>query len=103
LKLGTDKTTLTKENEISDELYRCYSDNFKAQNADTSNPHEIQIETEYQGLMNKIALSNDFVEIRKHISKLKQKKSSGFDTVFNFMIKKIPASFIYCLSNCFNT
>jgi hypothetical protein len=60
----------------------------------TSNPHQIQIETEYQELMNNIALSNEkiemtnFVEIKKHISNLKPKKSSGFDTVSNLMIKK---------------
>ncbi len=64
----------------------------------TSNPHQIQIETEYQELMNKIALPNEkiemtnFVEIKKHASKLKPKKSSGFDTVSNFRIKRIPPS-----------
>ncbi len=45
----------------------------------------------------------NFVEIKKHISNLKPKKSSGFDTVSNFMIKRIPLSFINYLSNCFNT
>ena len=40
-KLRTNKTILTKDNEISDELYRYYSDQFNEQSADTSNPHEV--------------------------------------------------------------
>ena len=100
---------MTKENEIGEELYGYYSEQFKAQSTNTSSPHEVQIETEYLELMNKLTLSNEeieltnAVEIKKYISKLKPKKSSGFDTVSNFMIKKIPPSYISCLSNCFNT
>ncbi|CAF3791778.1 unnamed protein product [Rotaria magnacalcarata] len=45
-KRDTGKTILTKENEISDELYRYCSEQFKAQNADMSDSHEVQIETE---------------------------------------------------------
>jgi hypothetical protein len=43
------------------------------------------------------------LEVKKHIAKLKPKKSSGFDTVSNFMIKRIPPSYVSCLVNCFNT
>jgi len=108
-KLDTGKAMLTKEHEISDELYRYYSEQFKAQSTDMSDPYEVQIETEYLELMNKLAMSNEkiemtnVIEIKKHISKLKPKKSSGFDTVSNFMIKRIPPSYISCLANCFNT
>jgi len=42
------------------------------------------------------------LEIKRHISKLKPKKSSGFDAVSNFMIKRIPPSYINCLVKCFN-
>ena len=78
-KLRTNKTILTKDNEISDELYRFYSDQFKEQSADTSNPHEVQIETECVELMNRLAIIDEEIEktnvteIRRHISKLKPK------------------------------
>jgi hypothetical protein len=108
-KLDSGKIVLTKENEISDELYQYYSDQFKAQSIDISDPHEIEIETEYVELMNKLATVNEKIEttsftgIKRHISKLKPKKSSGFDAVSNFMIKRIPPSYIRCLVKCFNT
>ncbi|CAF4148239.1 unnamed protein product, partial [Rotaria magnacalcarata] len=82
---------------------------FKAQNADMSDPHENQIETEYLELMNKLQILNEKIEnmnlteIEKHILKLKSKKSSGFDAVSNFIIKRIPPGYIGCLVNCFNT
>ncbi|CAF4490181.1 unnamed protein product [Rotaria socialis] len=108
-KRDTGKTVLTKENEISDDLYRYYSEQFKAQNADMSDAHENQIETEYLELINKLSILNEkiekanFTKIKKHILKLKQKKSSGFDAVSNFIIIRIPPGYISCLVNCFNT
>ena len=78
-KLNTDKEILTKENEITDELYRYYEELFKVQNIDMSNPHDVQIETEYLELMSKLVLSNEKIEmtnvreIKQHISKMKQK------------------------------
>ena len=108
-KLRTNKTILTKDNEISDELYRFYSDHFKEQSADTSNPHEVQIETEYVELMNRVAIIDEEIEktnvteIRRHISKVKPKKSTGYDEVSNFIIKKISPNYISCLVNRFNT
>ena len=108
-KLDTGQTILTKENKITDELYRYYEDQFKVQNIDMSNPHDVQIETEYLELMNKPELSNEKIEmtnvreIKRHISKMKSKKSSSFDHVSNFMIKRLSPSYISCLTNCFNT
>ena len=108
-KLDTGQTILTKENEITDEPYRYYEEQFKVQNIDISNPHDVQIETEYLELMNKLELSNEKIEmtnvreIKQHMSKMKPKKSSGFDQVSNFMIKRLPPSYISCLANCFNT
>ena len=73
---------------------RFYSDQFKEQSADTSNPHEVQIETEYVELMNRLAIIDEEIEktnvteIRRHIFKLKPKKSTGYDEVSNFIIKK---------------
>jgi hypothetical protein len=42
-------------------------------------------------------------EIKKYISKLKPKKSSSFDAVSNYMIKRISPGYISCLMKCFNT
>ena len=99
-KLNTDKEILTKENEITGELYRYYEEQFKVQNIDMSNSHDVQIETEYLELMNKLGLTNEKIEmtsvreIKQHISKMKPKKSSGFDQVSNFMIKRLQPSYI---------
>jgi hypothetical protein len=41
-------------------------------------------------------------EIKRLIRSLKPKKSAGFDQISNFMIKKLPLSYIDCLVNCFN-
>ena len=107
--LDTGKTILSKENEISGELFQYYSEQFKAQNVDMSDPHEVQIEIEHLEFTNKLALLNEKVklttvtEIKKYISKLKPKKSSGFDAVSNYMIKRVSAGYISCLTKCFNT
>ncbi|CAF3510010.1 unnamed protein product [Rotaria socialis] len=108
-KLDTGTTVLMKENEIKDELYRYYSEQFQIPNTNMSDPYEVQIDIEYLELMNKLVLANDKVEmaniaeIKKHLSKLKPKKSCGFDAVSNYMIKRIPPGYISCLANCFNT
>ncbi len=99
---------LTKENEISDELYQYYSAQLKALSIDMSNLHDIQIETEYIESMNKLAMLNEkiettsVIEIKKYISMLKRKESSGFDAVSDFMIKRMSPGYISCLANCFN-
>ena len=41
-------------------------------------------------------------EITRCIKKLKPKKSTGFDLVSNFIIKRLPPGYIECLVNCFN-
>lgn len=109
-KLDTGTNTLSEEKEISEELYKYYAEQFKAQNMNPSDSQEVQIETEYLELMNKLMKTNEkkiekttVFEVKKFISKLKPKKSSGFDAVSNFMIKRIPPGYISCLVNCFNT
>ncbi|CAF3872482.1 unnamed protein product [Rotaria magnacalcarata] len=83
-KSDTGKTILTKENEISDKLYRYYSEQFKAQNADISDPHENQIETAYLELMNKLPILNEkiemtnFTEMKKAHFKLETEKIIWF-------------------------
>ncbi len=62
-KLDTDKTGLTKTNEISEELYRYCSEQFKAQSTNLSDTHEIEIETEYLELMNELTMLNEKIEM----------------------------------------
>ena len=108
-KLDTGKTILRKEEQMSDELFRYYAEPFKAPTPDMSDLHEVQIEIEYIELTNRLAILNDeaeltnITEIKRFISKMKPKKSAGFDEVSNFMIKRLPLSYVQCLANCFNT
>ena len=54
----------------------------------------VSLELEYVELMNRLAIIDEEIEktniteIRRHISKLKPKKSTGYDEVSNFIIKK---------------
>ena len=64
------------------------------------NLHEIKIETEYAELIYKLARVSEkiettsSIEVKRYISKLQPKTSSGFDTVSNFMIQIIPPIYI---------
>lgn len=102
---NTDKIFLTKKDKIRDELYRHYSKQFKAQSIYILDPHEFQIETECLELFNKQMILHENTEtmnvmkIKRHISKLKQRKSSRFEAVFNFISKEIWSSNINSLAN----
>ena len=71
--------------------------------------HEIEIVTEYRDLLKKLVDEKEqmeetsVAEISRIIRVLKPKKSAGFDEISNFMIKKLPPSYISCLTVCFNT
>ena len=107
-KLDTGKTILNREDQMSDELFRYYEEQFKTPTPDMSDAHEVQIEIEYIELMNKLAILNEdaettnTTEIKRFISNMKPKKSAGFDEVSNFMIKRLPLSYVQCLATCFN-
>lgn len=106
-KLDNGKTILRKENEISEELYQYYSEQLKTQNTDISDSNELLIETEYQELMDKVAMiiekieATSVFEIKRYISKLKPKKSSGFDSVSNFMIQTTSVELCLLFSKLF--
>lgn len=108
-KLSDGTKIISTQQEITNELYQYYSDQFTASPLDYSNEHEAQIDTEYKELLNKLIMSSDRVEktsaweITRLIKTLKPKKSAGFDLVSNFIIRKLPPSYIECLTNCFNT
>ncbi|CAF5040242.1 unnamed protein product [Rotaria magnacalcarata] len=108
-KLSDGTKIISTQQEITNELYQYYSEQFKASALDCSNEHVVQIDSEYKELLNKLAISRDKVEktstweITQLIKTLKPKKSAGFDLVSNLIIKKLPPSYIECLANCFNT
>ena len=73
-KLNTGNTVLTKDNEIRDELYRYNSEQYKAQNTSTSDPDQMEIETEYLEIINRLAISREktemtnALEVKRYIS-----------------------------------
>ena len=54
---------LTKDNEFRDELYRYYSEQFKAQNTDVSDPNQMEIEAKYLEITNRLAKSKEKIEM----------------------------------------
>ena len=108
-KLNTGKELLSSHQEISDELSRYYTEQFKAPVVDYSDAHDVKIDTEYNELLTKLEMNSESVEetniteITRIIKQLKPKKSTGVDLVSNFMIKRLPPSYIGCLVKCFNS
>ena len=108
-KLDTVNKILSTQEDITEKLKQYYSDQFKAPSIDYSDAHEVKIESEYNELLNKLEITNERMEetstaeISRLIRELKPKKSAGFDSISNFMIKKLPPSYISCLVVCFNT
>ena len=62
-KLDTGNIVLTKDNEFRDELYRYYSEQFKAQNTDVSDPNQMEIEAKYLEITNRLAKSKEKIEM----------------------------------------
>jgi hypothetical protein len=76
---------------------------------DKDNKHDREIDDEYKLVVNDIISSDKLqlepvsvLEIQKLIKKLKNKKSSGYDDVSNYMIKMLPPAYVQCLTKCFN-
>ena len=107
-KLAARNTVLSTHQEITDELSQYYSEQFRGPLIDYYDAHDVKIKTEYNELLNKLWMTDKRVdetstaEISRLIKTLKQKTSAGFDLVSNFMIKKLPPSYIDCLAKCFN-
>ncbi|CAF4642775.1 unnamed protein product, partial [Rotaria magnacalcarata] len=108
-KLSEDTKIISTPEGITNELFQYYSEQFKVPAVDCSNEHEDQIDRKYKELVNRLSVLNDSVEktstaeITRIIKTLKPKKSAGLDSVSNFIIKKLPPSYIECLAKCFNT
>jgi len=68
----------------------------------------VKIDNECNEILRMLANSNEQMErtstaeIRRLIRSIKPKKSAGFDQISNFMIKKLPPSYVECLVKCFN-
>ena len=107
-KLATRNTVLSTQQEITDELSQYYSGQIREPLIDYSDAHDVEIETEYNELLNKLWMTDKRVdetstaEISRLIKTLKPKTSAGFDLVSNLLIKKLPPSYIDCLAKCFN-
>ena len=107
-KLAARNTVLSTQQEITDELSQYYSEQFRGPLIDYPDAHDVKIETEYNELLNKLWMTDKRVdetstaEISRLIKTLKPKTSAGFDLVSNFMVKKLPPSYIDCLAKCFN-
>ena len=107
-KLLSGNKALSEQNEITEELHKYYSEQFKEPVVDMSDPHEVEVVNECSEILQILSNSKEQMErtnsfeIRRIIQALKPKKSAGFDQISNFIIKKLPMSYIECLVVCFN-
>lgn len=85
-KLAAMNKVLSVHEEITGELCRFYSEQFKEPLIDLSDAHDVKLVTEYSVLVKETSTT----EIMQIIKTLKPKKSSGDDRISNFMIKKAP-------------
>lgn len=61
-----------------------------------------QVLSTHQGITDERVKETDATEIKLLIKTSKSKKSTGFDLLSNFMIKKLPLSYIDCVAKCLN-
>ena len=107
-RLLSDNIVLSEQSQITNELYKYYSEQFKPPVVDFADAHDVKIDTEYNEILRNLAKSEEqmertnYEEMRRSIRSLKPKKSAGFDQISNHMIKKLPPSYVECLVNCFN-
>ncbi|CAF1313696.1 unnamed protein product, partial [Didymodactylos carnosus] len=107
-KLAVNGKSLSDEQVITDELYKYYEEQFQPPSIDKNDPHDAEIEKEYIEMKRVLEASNEPVratstfEITKYIKKLKGKKSTGYDSVSNYMLKLLPPGYVGCLTKCFN-
>jgi hypothetical protein len=73
---------ISDEQDITEELFKYFSDLAKAPEIDPSNPHDIQVEMEYPELQSLLAVST---EVTKFVKKMKAKKSLGHDQISNLI------------------
>jgi hypothetical protein len=107
-KLAVGFQVITSTREITNELYKYYSSLFTEQKTDKLDETDNQIEKEYREVLDQLNACTTTIkptcvyELKNVIRTLKPKKSSGFDEISNFMIKRLPPTYLECLSKCFN-
>ncbi|CAF1944486.1 unnamed protein product, partial [Rotaria magnacalcarata] len=107
-KLKVGDVVLTDKENISNELYEHYMEQFKPPLLDFTNTHDMEIMKEFEEILKGLSTSTEEVEvtntseIRNAIRSLKPKKSAGYDNISNFIIKRLPPGYIQGLGNCFN-
>jgi len=107
-KLSVGAQVITSHRGITNRLSEYFSNLFVAPVVDSSNEFDNQIDSEYKEILEQLNQSKDSVkptsvyELKNVIRTLKSKKSTGFDAVSNFMIKRLPPLYLEGLSKCFN-
>ena len=107
-KLLVKNRLITEPKEIVEELQKYYEHLLSAPTINPTDPHDEQIVKEYEEILGKLKQHHSKIrptnatEVKRIIQKLKPKKSSGHDSISNFMIKKLPPAYLECLSKCFN-
>jgi hypothetical protein len=99
---------LTEKEKIVQELYKYYTEQFKPPTIDSNDAHYIEIEEEFKEIIKSFSIMKEEIqqtnvkEIGDSIRSLKAKKSSGYDSVSNYMLKLLPPGYTQCRYNCFN-
>jgi len=107
-KLTVGNKCLTAPQDIADELYQYYNKLFAHTVEDPTDPHEAEINREFNEIKSQIALCKNHIkptsvfEMKKLVKELKPKKSSGVDNISNFIIKKLPPAYLESFCFCFN-
>lgn len=107
-KLSIENKVISDKKDITKELHKYYSEQFKEPKIDEADSHDLEVTSQWKEILKTLINTKEqlektnIAEVRKLIRSLKPKKSAGFDQVSNFMIKKLPISYIECLVICFN-
>ncbi|CAM4975916.1 unnamed protein product [Rotaria socialis] len=106
-KLKVNNKIISDKEVIAQELYKYYTDQFQPPYIDRNDPHDSEIENEFQDILKSFSNSmeieqTNIKEICYAIKSLKPKKSAGYDSISNFMLKLLPPGYLQCLCNCFN-
>ncbi|CAM4765951.1 unnamed protein product [Rotaria magnacalcarata] len=108
-KLKAGSITIAHQQEITNMLYSYYKEQANSPTIDESEKHDQKIVRDYNKIMNTLSQPLDIKvekvtssEVTKIIKKLKNKKSSGYDQISNYIIKLLPPAYIDCLVKCFN-
>ncbi|CAF4686467.1 unnamed protein product, partial [Rotaria socialis] len=108
-KLKAGSITIADQQEMTNMLSSYYKEQANSPTIDESEKRDQKIVRDYNKIMNTLSKPLDIKvekvassEVTKIIKKLKNKKSSGYDQISNYIIKLLPPAYIDCLVKCFN-